>query len=303
MSFTLADLRKSRSTDFSSIANALKKTTTYEKDDDSDFFKLERDKAGNGSAVLRFLPAHPDDDLPWVQIYSHAFQGPTGRWYIENSRTTLGETDPVAEENSRLWKTGLDSDKEIARKQKRRLHYVANVLVVSNPAKPDLEGTVVRYKFGKKIFEKLMESANPTFADEVAKNPFDPFTGANFKLRMRQVEGYPNYDKSEFESVSPIAQDEEEILSILNKMKPLKELVDQSKFKPYDVLEKKFKDVMHGSSGGSRTAEDVADALAKLPPAVAQKSVGKVAPDPVIASKDSADDSDDIEDYFKSMAS
>lgn len=305
MTFSLGDLRKSRG-DFASLQQALKKTTQYEKDDDSDFFKLERDKAGNGSAVIRFLPKHPDDELPWVSIYSHAFQGPTGRWYIENSRSTLGEPDPVQEHNAALWKTGLEADKEAARKSKRRLHYIANILIVSYPAKPELEGSVMKFKFGKKIFEKLMESANPTFEDEKPLNPFDPFDGANFKLRMRQVEGFPNYDKSEFADPSPIAGSDEEIVEILNKMQPLKELVAPSKFKSYEELKRKFDSVMNGAPATSKSAEEVAESMASMPVA-APKSQGKTVAEPKVQTKsvqaepDTGSDTD-IEDYFKSIA-
>ena len=307
MTFSISDLRKSRG-DFASLQQALKKTTQYEKDDDSDFFKLERDKAGNGSAVIRFLPKHPDDELPWVSIYSHSFQGPTGRWYIENSRTTLGEADPVAEANSALWKTGLDADKELARKQKRKLNYIANILVVSYPSKPELEGQVLKFKFGKKIFEKLMESANPTFEDEKAVNPFDPFEGANFKLRMRQVEGYPNYDKSEFADPAPIADSDEDIVEILNKMQSLKELVAPSKFKSYEALKTKFESVVNGTvAGGNKTAEQVAESMTSMPVA-APKAQGKTVAEPKVQTKSKPapqaepDDSDDIEDYFKQIA-
>ena len=305
-SFTLSDLRKSRG-DFASLQQALKKTTSYEKDDDSDFFKLERDKAGNGSAVIRFLPKHPDDELPWVSIYSHAFQGPTGRWYIENSRTTLGEPDPISEYNSALWKTGLEADKESARKSKRRLHYIANIIVVSYPAKPELEGSILRYKFGKKIFEKLMESANPTFADEKALNPFDPCEGANFKLRMRQVDGFPNYDKSEFADPTPIAGSDEEIVDVLNKMQPLKELVAPTKFKSYADLKNKMDSVLNGTTTGTKTAEQIVESMSSMPIAV-PKTQGKTVDEPKVQTKSKPAQaepdtgSDDIEDYFKSIA-
>jgi hypothetical protein len=307
MTFSIADLRKSRG-DFTAITKALEKTNGGYENDEADFFKVQRDKAGNGSAVLRFLPKHPEDDLPWVQVYSHSFQGPTGRWYIENSRTTLGEADPVSECNAQLWKTGLDSDKEIARKQKRRLHYVANILVVSYPTKPELEGQILRFKFGKKIFEKLMESANPTFEDEKPLNPFDPFEGANFKLRMRQVEGYPNYDKSEFADASPIAGSDEEIVEILNKMTSLKELVDPSKFKSYEELKRKFDSVMNGTPTGSKTAEEVAESMSSMPIA-APKTQGKIVAEPKNQTKskpapqaEPESDGDDIEDYFRSIS-
>lgn len=298
--FTLGDLRKKADNSFASIAAAIKKTNSYEKDDDG-FFKLDRDKAGNGSAVLRFLPNHPDDELPWVQLYSHAFQGASGKWYIENSRTTINEEDPVSQLNSSLWKTGLDSDKEIARKQKRRTHYIANVLVVSNPAKPELEGTVMRFKFGKKIFQKLQEAMSPEFADIEPISPFDPINGANFKLRMRQADGFPNYDKSEFGDKSPIAKTDEDILEILNKIEPLGPLVAPDKFKSFDELKTKLDSVLHGVAVGGRTAEEVAASLSQ--PSTPPRPVGKTVSEPAVTTNDkSGDDNDDIENYFKSMS-
>ena len=296
MTFTISDLRKSRG-DFTAITKALEKSNGYE-NDDADFFKLQRDKAGNGSAVLRFLPKHPSDDLPWVQLYSHSFQGPTGRWYIENCRTTIGEEDPVAQAARELWATGLEKDKEVARKYKRKLSYIANVYVVSAPGQPELEGTVMRYKFGKKIFEKIMDKAKPTFEDEQPLNVFDPFEGAEFKLRMRQVDGYPNYDTSVFSEPKPIAESDEEILAILNQMKPLKELVDVSKFKSYEDLDKKFKSVVNGNVAPSGNAEAVMEKMRNEPT--------KDAPEP--KSKESkfestgSSDEDDMEAYFKKIA-
>lgn len=303
--FNLADLRKLRTSNLDSIANALKKTT-FEKEDDSSFFKLEKDKAGNGSAVLRFLPKHPDDDLPFVSIYSHAFQNPTNkRWYIENSRTTINEADPVAELNSKLWSTGLESDKEVARRQRRKLTYIANVLVVHNPANPALEGQVMQFKFGKKIFEKLADATKKSeFPDDPPPfDPFDPFGGANFKLRQREVEGYPNYDKSEFAGVSPISEDEDKLLEVLNKIQPLKPLVDASKFKSYDDLKKKLDSVLNANQAGAApSAQEVIENVSSKP--TAAKPAGKVAEAPAPKSKAAdIEDTDDIEDYFKNLAS
>ena len=170
---------------------------------DERIWKPTVDKAGNGYAVLRFLPASEGQDLPWVRYWDHGFKGPTGQWYIENSLTSIGQPDPVGELNSRLWNSGVDADKETARAQKRRLHYVTNVLVVSDPSAPHNEGKVMLYKFGKKIFDKLMDVMQPSFADETPVNPFDMWEGADFKLKIRNVEGYRNYDKSEFASSSP----------------------------------------------------------------------------------------------------
>lgn len=304
MSISISDLRKSRSTDFSTITKAL--TKTYEgRPDESDFFKLEKDKAGNASAVIRFLPKHPDDDLPFVTVYSHAFQGPSGRWYIENSRTSISDADPVSESNRVLWQ-GSEKDKEQARKQKRKTSYITNVLVVSDPKHPENEGKVMRFKFGKKIFDKIKDRAEPTFEDEKPVNVFDAFEGAEFKLRMRQVDGYPNYDTSVFADPSPIADSDEEILAIVNQMKPLKEFVDPKNFKSYDELKKKFESVMNASGvASSARAEEVAEQMRSEPVAApkpvkqVQEKAQKAAPAPW----ESEDSEDDVEEYFKKIAS
>ena len=298
MSFNLADLRKQRGNDFSAITSALKKTS-YE-DDDSDFFKLEKDKAGNGSAVIRFLPKHPDDALPWVVLYTHGFQGPTGRWYIENSLSTLGQEDPVSQFNRELWSTGLERDKEQARKQKRKTSYIANILVVSYPSNPALEGKVMRFKFGKKIFEKIQAKTAPKFQDEIKANPFDPFEGCDLKLRMCQVEGYPNYDNSIFADPAPMAKTDTAMQAILDQITPLAELIAPSKFKTYDELKKKFDTVMNSKPASTHSAEDVADMMS-----APQKPVGRVveqAKPQVSKPAVVATDDDDIESYFKSIA-
>jgi hypothetical protein len=195
-------LRAMRNSDFGAISNAFEKvanpSTETKSFADDRFWRLEGDKAGNGTATLRFLPRVEGDELPWVRIFSHGFQGPTGKWYIENSLTTLGENDPVGELNTQLWNSGSEANKEIARKQKRKLSFTANVLVVSDPKHPENEGKVFLFKFGKKIFDKIMDKARPTFEDEKPVNVFDFWEGANFKLRMRKKDGYANYDESVF---------------------------------------------------------------------------------------------------------
>ncbi|MGA1433760.1 MAG: single-stranded DNA-binding protein, partial [Candidatus Nanopelagicaceae bacterium] len=189
---------------------------------DERFWKPEVDKAGNGYAVIRFLPAPEGCELPWAQVWSHAFQGPGG-WYIENSLTTLGQKDPVSEHNRVLWNSGSDRDKEIARKQKRKLSYYANIYVVSDPAHPENEGRVFLYKFGKKIYDKITEAMQPQFADEEAINPFDFWTGANFKLKIRKVEGYWNYDKSEFDRPNALLDDDDKLERIYKNLNDLNE--------------------------------------------------------------------------------
>lgn len=296
MSLTLADLKKSRSLDFSKITGALSKSTeSGYKNDEDEYFKLTKDKAGNASAVVRFLPAAAGDDLPWIQIYSHAFQGPTGKWYIENCLSTLGKDDPVNEANRTLWQ-GSEKDKEQARKQKRKLQYVANVYVVSDPGNRENEGKVLKFKFGKKIFEKILEKLEPTFEDEKPLNVFDLWEGANFKLRMRQVEGYPNYDQSAFAEVGPLAETDEAILEIVKTQKPLKELIDPSNFKSYDELKKKFESVMHGAAVPQR-ADPMEDVPVKAPKA-AKTVEAKAAK---VEASAEGDDSD-MEEYFRSLA-
>jgi len=302
MTISIADLRKSRTTDFSKITQALTKTS--DRQDDSDYFKLTKDKAGNASATIRFLPKHPDDELPFVAIYTHAFQGPTGRWFIENSRTTLGEADPISEINRQLWASGLESNKEIARKQKRKTSYIANIYVVNDPANPDNNAKVFRFKFGKKIFEMIMDKANPTFAEDAPVNVFDPFDGADFKIRMRQVEGYPNYDTSIFTEVKPLAKTDEGIVEIVNQMKPLKELVAPSQFKTYDELKKKYDAVMNTSGAGILAkAEEVVERMS-TEPVKAEKQPSKVVEaKSVPAWEDTQEEGDDIEAYFAKIAS
>lgn len=288
----LSELKKSRSLDFSNITKALTKSTeTGFKNDDDDQFKVTRDKAGNGSAVLRFLAPAGGDELPWVQIYSHGFQGPTGRWYINNCLSTLGADDPVNIANRELW-NGSEKDKEQARKQKRKLSYVSNVYVVSDPGNRANEGKVFKFKFGKKIFEKIMEKVQPTFVDETPVNVFDLWEGANFKLRMRQYEGYPNYDQSSFADPSPVAATDEEILTIVNQQHKLSELIDPKNFKSYAELEKQFKSVM--TAGPS---ENVKEFSAPTAEAKMQKSV-----EPKAVKSTVADEEESLEDYFKSIA-
>ena len=220
-------LRKMRTSDFGQISQAFDKianpqTETKSYADDR-FWRLEGDKAGNGTATIRFLPRVEGDDLPWVRIFSHGFQGPTGKWYIENSLTTLGENDPVGELNTQLWNSGSEANKEIARKQKRKLSFIANILVVSDPKHPENEGKVFLFKFGKKIFDKIMDKARPTFEDEKPVNVFDLWEGANFKLRMRKKDGYANYDESVFTEPNAVSDDEQELLKIVSAQHKLSE--------------------------------------------------------------------------------
>tara|TARA_Y100000004_G_scaffold84701_2_gene95090 strand:- start:76 stop:981 length:906 start_codon:yes stop_codon:yes gene_type:complete len=265
---------------------------------DERFWKPTVDKAGNGYAVIRFLPATKDEELPWVRYWDHGFKGPTGLWYIENSLTSIGQADPVGELNSRLWNSGIESDKDKARTQKRRLHYVTNIYIVSDPSNPDNEGKVFLYQFGKKIFEKIMDVMQPSFADEKAVNPFDLWEGANFKLKIRNVEGYRNYDKSEFDSPSELSSDETILEGIYNKQSSLQEFLDPKNFKTYDELKSKLARVLGEQvDAGSNTLKQDSQ-LGESTPPPELKSV-----EPVTAEQMSAaDDADDTMSYFAKLA-
>ena len=210
---------------------------------DDRYWKPEMDKSGVGSAVIRFLPAPEGEDLPWVKMYSHGFQGPGG-WYIENSLTTIGQKDPVSEYNRGLWNSGSEKDKETVRKQKRKLSYYSNIYVVKDPANPQNEGKVFLFKFGKKIFDKILNAMQPEFDDEEPINPFDFWSGANFRLKIRKVEGYWNYDKSEFDSPSPLLSDDDALEAIWKKEYSLSAILAPDQFKSYDELEKRLNYVL-----------------------------------------------------------
>ena len=273
---------------------------------DDRFWKPELDKSGNGYAVVRFLPTPEGEEMPWVSYWDHGFQGPGG-WYIEKSLTTLGKQDPVSEYNTQLWNTGIEANKEIARKQKRRLHYVSKIYVVSDPKNPDNEGKVFLYRYGKKIFEQLKEAISPAFEDEAAINPFDlRGEGANFKIKIRKVDGYWNYDKSEFETPAPLFDDENRLNDIYTSTNSLSELIAPSEFKSYEELKEKLDRVL-GLSGGvtsTSTAESVAEDLDEVP--WSNVNTESVADEPVISSADttseSVEDGGDAMDYFKRLA-
>ena len=215
---------------------------------DDRLWKPEVDKAGNGYAVVRFLPAPDGEDLPWAKLYTHAFQGPGG-WFIENSLTTLGQKDPVSEYNSQLWNTGVDSDKEVARKQKRKLSYYSNVYVVKDPSNPANEGKVFLFRFGKKIFDKITAAMQPEFEDETPINPFDFWQGANFKIKIKKVAGYWNYDSSEFAAPEALLGGDDDALEALWKQEhSLAEIVAPDQFKSYEDLKKRL-DYVLGISG------------------------------------------------------
>ena len=247
-----------KQSNISSLIDEYNKQTTPETKsfDDERFWKPELDKSGNGYAVIRFLPAPKGEDIPWQRMFSHSFQGPGG-WYIENSLTTINKNDPVGEVNRRLWNSGSEADKETARRQKRKLSYYTNIYVVTDTKHPEHEGKVHLYKFGKKIFDKVMESMQPQFDDEEAINPFDLWKGANFKLKIRKVDGFWNYDKSEFDSVTPLLDSDGALEKVYDAEYPLKPFHEESNFKSYIELKEKMERVL-GQEVDNRTAEQVA---------------------------------------------
>lgn len=226
---------------------------------DDRFWYPNVDKAGNGYAVIRFLPSADEDDVPFIRVFEHGFQGPSGSWYFENSLTTIGKPDPVSEYNTKLWNSGQESDKDLARKYKRKLNYIANVYVITDRSNPENEGKVFLFKFGKKIFDKLNEAMNPQFEDESPLNPFDLWEGANFMLKIRNVEGYRNYDKSEFAKATPLA-DDESMQSICEQVHSLRAFLAPDQFKPYEDLKAKFEKVL-GLDGSPQAARTRAAAL------------------------------------------
>tara|TARA_R100001460_G_scaffold35888_19_gene68967 strand:- start:6408 stop:7289 length:882 start_codon:yes stop_codon:yes gene_type:complete len=254
-----SDLKKSSRGSMDFLQKKLEESKGSSRQKDERFWRPELDKSSNGYAEVRFLPSPEGEDLPWVKLYSHAFQG-SGGWYIENSLTTIGKKDPVSEMNSQLWNTGLESDKDIARERRRKLNYISNVYVVSDPANPQNEGKVFLYKYGKKIFDKINEAMQPEFADEEAVNPFDLWTGANFKLKIRKVAGYVNYDKSHFDSAGALNESDEYLETVWKSQHSLQQFVADDQFKSYDELKSRVNDVLggdlRGKAGDTSTAED-----------------------------------------------
>ena len=291
---SLDTLRRSNSLD--KLLNAVKEDSAPQEKKsykDERLWKPELDASGNGYAVIRFLPTVKDEDLPWAKVWNHAFQGPTGQWYIENSLTTIGQKDPVSEYNSKLWNSGVESDKEIARKQKRKLQYFSNILVVSDPKHPENEGRVFLFRYGKKIFDKMMEAMQPAFEDESPINPFDFWEGADFKLKIRKVDGFWNYDKSEFAAASPIADDESKIETIWKSQYSLAEKLDASNFKSYDELSTRFHAVISGTTTVGNVSEEMSDEPIATP---------VVDTKPVESPVTSKEEEDDTMDYFSKLA-
>ena len=263
-------------------------------DNKDNYWRPEVDKAGNGMATIRFLPASAvdgEDALPWVKVFSHGFQGPGG-WLIDNCLTTKGQQCPICEHNSTLWNSGIEANKEVVRKQKRKLNYVANVYIVSDPKHPENEGQVKLFKFGKKIFDKITEAMNPQFEDEEAINPFDLWKGANFKLKIRKVDGYQNYDKSEFESASPLSSDDDELEKIWKSEFALSELISDKEFKTYDALKTRLDKVL-GLSGEVPAPKTTVETI---------KEQAKAAPKKVVDIEPEVTEEDEDLAYFSKLA-
>ena len=293
---SLAAMKKQNSLD-SLLGAAQKESAPLEKKSyvDERLWKPTMDKTGNGYAVIRFLPAPKGEDLPWVKLWNHAFQGPTGQWFIENSLTTLGNNDPVSEYNSKLWNSGIESDKEIARRQKRKLSYYSNIYVVSDAANPQNEGNVFLYRYGKKIFDKVMEAMQPPFPDTDPINPFDFWEGANFKLKLRKVDGYWNYDLSSFDSVTPLLDGDDGALEeMYNKQYSLADFTSPTNFKSYDELKTRLDAVLSGTVVANTTVQT----LMESEPSSAIKVDTKPEPAPTVE----AVDDDDAMSYFEKLA-
>ena len=311
MTTSFAALKKSRSSSFDKLNQQLQKLdNNSSSNNNDDYWKLEVDKAGNGYAVIRFLPSPQGEDLPFVRVFDHGFQGPGG-WYIENSLTTIGQDDPVSEYNSQLWNNGTDAGKEEARKQKRRLSYHANIFVVKDPANPQNEGKVFKYKFGKKIFDKLNAAMNPEFEDETPLNPFDFWEGANFKLKARNGDGgYRTYEPSSFDSPSALLEDDAELEKVWESQHSLQEIIDPKNFKSYNELKAKLYKVLglDGSQHAPTTTAEDDEPEMDFTPKFKERSAPtqEVAQSPTFeqssfGDSSSSNDDDDL-DFFKSLA-
>lgn len=306
MNNTFATLKKNRKSNFEKLTEELSKVAGGKVDfkkEDERFWYPAVDKAGNGYAVIRFLPAPQGEDIPFVRLFEHGFKGPSGSWYIENSLTTLGLPDPVSEYNSKLWNTGVEADKDKARKQKRKLSYFSNIYVIKDPANPENEGKVFLFRYGKKIFDKLYEANNPQFPDAKPMDPFDLWEGANFKVKIRQVEGYRNYDLSSFENPAPLFADDGRLERIWKQEHSLKDIVDAKNFKSYDELKAKFQRVMSLDEDSVTNGYDREEAPVRAPKAAKAKAARahpEELPDELPEGLPEGDD-DDL-NFFKNIA-
>jgi len=278
------EMKKNRMANLESLSKQVEKLAEKPSYEDERIWKLERDKTGNGYAIIRFLPAKEGEDVPWQSIWTHGFKGPGG-WYIENSLTTLGKDDPVSKANTALWNSGIDSDKNIARERRRKLNYYSNIYIVEDSANPQNVGKVFLFRYGKKIWEKITGVMNPEFADEDQMNPFDFWKGANFKIKMRQVDGFPNYDKSVFTDVCPLFDDDKKLEEVWAQEYSLTEITNPKNFKNYAELEARFNTVIARVDYSDGTSEFVGNI---------EESTG----DPVA----SGEKTDNTLDYFKKLA-
>ena len=302
MSF--ADLKKQSSIGSltQKLVKEVEKMSSTSNGADERLWKPEMDKTGNGYAVIRFLPAPEGEELPWAKLYTHAFQGPGG-WYIENSLTTLGQKDPVSEHNRELWNSGNEKDKETVRKQKRKLSYYSNIYVVKDPANPANEGKVFLFKYGKKIFDKIMEAMQPEFEDETPINPFDFWQGANFKLKLVKKDGYWNYDKSEFDRVAPLLDDDDAMEAVWKKEYSLAAVVAADQFKSYEDLEKRLKYVLgQKSAPRPRLDEEVEDEDNDRGTYTPDFTSRRPEPELPVVSSSNDEDEDDALSYFQRLA-
>ena len=302
MATSFSQLKRSGSSNLDVLTKELNKLQGNQQQSNKDdrFWQPEVDKVGNGYAVIRFLPAPQGEDVPFVRIWDHAFQGPGG-WYIEKSLTTLGEKDPVSEYNSQLWNSGVDANKDLVRKQKRRLYFVSNIYVVSDPSNPDNEGKVFLYRYGKKIFDKLNEAMNPAFQDETPVNPFDFWEGADFKLKIRKVEGYRNYDKSEFSAQTALLQDDDKLEEIWKTQYSLQEFVNRDQFKSYDELKARLEKAL---ALGGATAVGATAAATAVEDTVPWNEPEQAAAPSIPEAKQPAqeEDEDDSLSFFEKLA-
>jgi hypothetical protein len=297
-------LKQNRESALGKLIKAAEAVSSKKSYGDDREWKPVPDKAGNGYVVLRFLPA-PDPEKPaWVRYWDHFFKGPTGRWYVENSRTTLGEDDPCSEMNTRLWNTGVESDKDTVRERKRKTNYVANVYIINDSNNPDNNGKVFLYKFGTKIFGKINDKLTPEFEDEVAMNPFDFWAGGDFKLKFRNVSGQRNYDLSSFDNPSEfLGGDEEKLREVYDKLHDIYEFTDPKNYKSYEDLKKKLIEVV-GAEGVYGNVMAEVEQLNEPAPAYERPapSVGKSTPAPEPAVATEADEDDDSLSYFAKLA-
>ena len=303
-----ASLKKNSQGSIDRLSAEIQKLSSKQSYDDDRMWSLTRDKSDNGYAVIRFLPPVEGEDIPWVRVFSHGFQG-KGGWLIENCPTTIsGKKCPICEANNELWNSGLEANKQIARDRKRKLSYISNILVVSDPANPSNDGKVFLYKFGKKIFDKLQEAMNPTAPDEPKYNPFDLWKGANFKLKSHRESGFVSYEKSAFQPQSALFDGEEKRLEALWKTQyPLLPFVAPDQFKSYEELSSRLVSVLKGgvAEGAATRAEEAkpeSDFRTKMRAADESPFDPTPKKNAAPAKVAKADDDDDAMAYFKRLA-